>query len=130
MHNQKGITLIGMLFTAVAVICVGILVMRVVPVYLNHYSIVQSIKDLGSSTDSSLTGDSMSDVMVLRRSLTKRLDINGINDLDDEELSITPDGENKYIVKLKYQEIRPLVYNMSLLFHFDDVIEVKTHSEN
>ncbi|MGL6028629.1 MAG: DUF4845 domain-containing protein [Legionella sp.] len=130
MHNQKGITLIGMLFAAVAVICVGIFVMRVVPVYLQHYAIVQSIKDLGTIADSSLTGDNMSDAMALRRSLTKRLDINGINDLSDEELSITPDGENKYIVKLKYQATRPLVYNMSLLFQFDDVIEVKTHSEN
>lgn len=109
MHNQKGITLIGMLFAAVAVICVGIFVMRVVPVYLQHYAIVQSIKDLGTIADSSLTGDNMSDAMALRRSLTKRLDINGINDLSDEELSITPDGENKYIVKLKYQATRPLV---------------------
>lgn len=130
MHNQKGITLIGMLFTAIVVICAGVLIMRVVPVYLEHYSIVQSIKDLSSTADSSLTGDSTNDAMALRRSLTKRLDINGINDLNDEELSITPSEENKYTVKLKYQVTRPLVYNISLLFQFDDVIEVKTHSEN
>lgn len=130
MHNQKGITLIGMLLTAIVVICAGVLIMRVVPVYLEHYSIVQSIKDLSSTADSSLTGDSTNDAMALRRSLTKRLDINGINDLNDDELSITPSEENKYTVKLKYQVTRPLVYNISLLFQFDDVIEVKTHSEN
>lgn len=130
MHKQKGITLIGMLFTAIVVICVGIFVMRVVPVYLQHYSIVQSIKDLSSTNALSLTGESMSDAITLRRSLAKRLDINGISDLNDDELSITPAEENKYTVKLKYQVIRPLVYNMSLLFLFDDVIEVKTHSEN
>lgn len=130
MQKQKGMTLIGMLFTVVVVVMAGIVVMRIIPVYLQHYSIVQSIKALSSTPISTLTGDPLSDVGVLRRSLTKRLDINGVEDLKEDQLSITPSGTNKFTVKLKYQVIRPLVYNMSLLFDFNETQEVTAGSEN
>jgi hypothetical protein len=130
MHKQKGITLIGMLLTVAVVVMAAIVVMRIVPVFLQHYSIVQSIKALNDTSAVTLTGDPMADTLALRRGLTKRLDINGIEDLKEGELTISPAGPNKYKVKLKYQATRPLVYNMSLLFDFDDTIEVLTGSEN
>lgn len=130
MRKQKGMTLIGMVFTMIVVIMAAILVMRIIPVYLEHYSVVQSVKALNTTPQASLTGDPLGDAMVLRRDLSKRLDINGIQDLSDDQLTIVPDGLNKYKVKLKYQVIKPLVYNMSLMFNFVDEVEVVTGSEN
>ena len=130
MHKQKGMTLIGMLLTMVVVVLAAIVVMRIVPVVIQHYAIVSSIKSLNQTPISSLTGDPMTDVSSLRASLTKRLDINGLDDLKPEELIIYPNGEHKYKVKLKYKVIRPLVYNVSLLFNFDQTIEVVAGSEN
>ncbi|HAU0286128.1 TPA: DUF4845 domain-containing protein [Legionella pneumophila] len=130
MRKQQGMTLIGMLFTAVVVIMAGILVMRAAPVYIQHYSILHSIKALNSTPVSSLSGDPLTDVTTLRESVTKRLDINGVEDLKPGELVITPSGPNKFKIKLKYQVIKPLIYNMSLLFNFQDNFEVITGSEN
>ncbi|KGP63040.1 membrane protein [Legionella norrlandica] len=130
MRKQKGMTLIGMLLTAAVVIMAGIFVMRVVPVYIQYYSIVHSIKSLNSVPASSLSGDPMADVMVLRSSVSKRLEINGIDDLKQEQLMISPSGPNQFKVKLKYQVIRPLIYNMSILFNFEDSFEVVAGSEN
>lgn len=129
MQKQQGMTLIGMLLTMAVVVLAAVVVMRIVPVVIQHYSIVTSIKSLAQTPASSLTGDPVSDVAVLRDSLSKRLDINGLEDLKPDELVITPDGANKFKIQLKYQVIRPLVYNMSLLFNFNSTIEVVVGSE-
>lgn len=129
MRKQLGITLIGMLLTIVVIVMAAVVVMRVVPVVIQYYSIVTSIKSLNQTPASSLTGDPVTDVTTLRASLTKRLDINGLEDLKPDELVITPDGPNKFKVVLKYQVTRPLVYNVSLLFQFDRTIEVVVGSE-
>ncbi|HAZ7571737.1 DUF4845 domain-containing protein [Legionella sp. PATHC032] len=130
MRKQQGMTLIGMLFTAVVVVMAGIFVMRIAPVYIQHYSILHSVKSLNSTSASSLSGDPLTDVATLRESVTKRLDINGIDDLKPGELVITPSGPNKFKIKLKYRVIKPLIYNMSILFNFEDNFEVIAGSEN
>lgn len=129
MRKQYGMTLIGMLLTMVVVIMAAVIVMRVVPVIIQHYSIVASVKSLNQVPAENLTGDPAADVAVLRESLSRRLDINGLQDLKPEELVIVPDGANKYKATLKYQVIRPLVYNVSLLFQFNRTIEVVVGSE-
>ena len=130
MRKQKGMTFIGMLLTMAAVIMAAIVTMRAVPVYLQYYSIIQSIKGLNTVPVSSLTGDSYSDVDVLRGSMNKHLEINGLDNLKPDQLVIVPNGTNKFTVKLKYQVIRPLFYNVSLLFDFNDTEEVVAGSEN
>ncbi|KTD73019.1 DUF4845 domain-containing protein [Legionella tucsonensis] len=130
MYKQKGMTFIGMLFTVVVIIMAATIVMRVVPVYLQYYSIIKSIKGLNEVSPSSLTGDPMVDVNALKSSLDKRLDINGVESLKGNQLMIEPIGANKFRVKLKYQVIKPLVYNVSLLFDFDHTEEVITGSES
>ncbi|EHL30372.1 DUF4845 domain-containing protein [Legionella drancourtii] len=130
MHKQQGMTFIGMLLTMATVIIAAILVMRAVPVYLQYYSIIESIKSLNAVPVASLTGDSYSDVEVLRGRLNKHLEINGLDNLKPDQLTIVPNGTNKFTVKLKYQIVRPLLYNISLLFDFNDTQEVVTGSEN
>lgn len=130
MKNQKGMTLIGMLMTVALLVMVGIIIMRIVPVYMENYSIVNSIKSLNTTPIASLSGDPLADIAVLKRSLNKRLDINSIDDLKDNQILMSPDGEHKFKAHLKYQVVRPLVYNMSLLFDFDETYEVVAGSEN
>jgi len=129
MQKQQGMTLIGMLLTMAVVVLAAIVVMRIVPVVIQHYSIINSIKSLDQTPASSLTGDPATDVQLLQDSLSKRFDINGLQDLKPEELIITPDGANKFKIQLKYQVTRPLVYNVSLLFDFNRTIEVVVGSE-
>jgi hypothetical protein len=124
MKKQQGMTIIGMLFTVVIVIMATVIVLRSVPVYLQHYEIVQSIKSLSSISASSLSGDPMADIETLKNDLNKRLDVNGIEDLGDKQVLITPDGDHQFKVRLKYEVVKPLAYNVSLLFHFDETYKV------
>ncbi|MCL9682599.1 DUF4845 domain-containing protein [Legionella maioricensis] len=130
MQKQQGMTLIGMLLTVVVLVMAAIVVMRLVPVYIQHYEIVQSIKSLNTVPVASLSGDPLADVEVLRSSLNKRLDINGVDNLKNSEVIFTPNGEHRYQVRLKYQAIRFLAYNINLLINFDDTYEVVAGSEN
>ncbi|MFA6302445.1 MAG: DUF4845 domain-containing protein [Legionella sp.] len=130
MNNQKGMTFIGMLGTMAVVIAGGLLVMRLVPVYIQYYTILSSVKGLNATAVSSLSGDPIADTEVLRSSLLKRLDINGIDYLKEDNVRITPDGTNKFKVQVKYQLVRPLAYNVSLLFDFNKTEEVVAGSEN
>ena len=129
MDKQKGMTLIGMLLSMAVLVMVVVVLMRVVPVVIEHYSIVTSIEALKDTPASSFTGDPVTDVSTLRYGLSKRLNINGINDLKPEQLVIIPDGPNKFQMQLKYQVVRPLVYNVGLIFNFDRTIEVVVGSE-
>ncbi|MFI4919407.1 MAG: DUF4845 domain-containing protein [Legionellales bacterium] len=129
MKKQQGMTVIGMLFTVLVVVCGGILMMKIIPVYIEYYTIRQSISALTSIPSASLTGDPMMDVSVLRSSLNKHFDVNGIDELGDNQLQIIPEGTNQFKVKLKYQVTRPLVYNISIMFDFDETQEVKVGSD-
>lgn len=128
MKKQQGMTLIGSLMTMIVIVMALILVMRIVPVVIEHYTIVSSIKALSDTPVAD--SDPVSAAAALKNSLTKRLDVNDVNDLKDNQISITPDGEHKYKVRLKYQVIKSLMFNMSLLFDYDDTIEVTVSSEN
>ena len=130
MRKQKGMTFIGMLFTIVVLVMAAVVVMRVIPVYLQYYSVLKSIKGLNSIPPSSLTGDPVADVDVLKSTLDKRLDVNDVDAFKENQLTIEPIGANKFRVKLKYQVIKPLVYNISLLFDFAHTEEVVTGSES
>ncbi|MCW8407799.1 DUF4845 domain-containing protein [Legionella sp. PATHC035] len=130
MRKQHGMTFIGTLLTVVVLVMAAVVIMRIIPVYLQYYSVLKSVKGLNTIPPSTLTGDPVADVNVLKSTLDKRLDINGVESLKENQLSIEPLGANKFRVKLKYQVIKPLVYNMSLLFDFDHTEEVVTGSES
>lgn len=130
MQKQQGMTLVGMLFTATVVVMAAIIVMRVVPVYLQHYTITQSVKSLSTVPVDSLTGDPVTDVAVMKGDLDKRLNINSIDELKENDVVIVPKDEHRFQVTVKYQVIRPLGFNISLLFDFNDTYEVVAGSEN
>ncbi len=88
------------------------------------------IKGLNTTPAADITRDSYTDVEILRKSLTRRLDINGVDDLKNDQLVISPSGVNTFKVTLKYRVIKPLIYNMSIMFDFNDTYEVVTGSEN
>ena len=124
MRKQQGLTLVGMLLTVLAVFFAAVIVMKIVPVVIQHYTILSAVKALNDVPAASLSGDPEADVAFLKDSLAKRFDLNGIDDLKPDELVINEEGTNKFKVHVKYQAVRSLVYNVSLLFSFDDTLEV------
>jgi hypothetical protein len=130
MQKQKGMTLIGMLTTAAVVFLAAVVLVRVIPGYLDYFTLKRSIESLSALPSSELTGDSEANIARLKKDVNKRLEINGIEPLKENELVITDLGGNHFKVELKYQDTRHLMYNVSLMFDFTNTFEVVLGSEN
>lgn len=123
MKHQSGMSFIGMLFTAAIVIIVIITVMRVVPVFIEHYTVLKSIDALQNIPPTEFSGDPIANVSLLRTKLNNQLYVNGV-DIPEDKILIKPAKDNKYTVAITYQVKKSLVGNMSLLFDFDVTREV------
>lgn len=128
MKKQQGMTFIGMLLAMMGVVITGLLVVQIIPVYIQNYSIKQSIRSLNQTPASDLTGDPITDIGILKSTLDKRLDINGISNIKEDQVKFIPSGDKKYTVKLKYQVVTPLVFHANLMFDFDETYEVEAKS--
>lgn len=124
MRKEQGITLVGMLSLIVIIICLGVLLMRVVPVYIDNYEVRQSIEALHDLQASNFSTDPMANVTVLRTKLMNQLSVNGIYDIKSEQVTITPANAGVYLIAIHYVVIKPLVYNVSLMFDFNESEEV------
>ena len=122
--RYKGMTLIGMVLTLAIVGTVGIVIMRVVPVYLDYYEVINSISALEKIPATEFSGDPAANASVLRDRLINQLYVNSI-ELPPEDISITPNENGNFQVRIKYKVIKHLFGNMSLLFEFDKSQEVK-----
>lgn len=123
MQKIKGMTFVGMLLTMAVVVLAGIVVMRVVPVYLEYYSIKRSINSLNTLPEAEVSTDPAIGTKMLRSRIEKQLYIDGIN-LTPKQLKVVPNGKGQFNVVLNYQIIKPLFSNISLLFDFNETHEV------
>ena len=69
--RQHGMTLIGFLFVLAAALFVAYIGMKLVPIYLNHYSLVSAMKSLADEPDA----PNMTEDNVLMTYITTPLDI-------------------------------------------------------
>lgn len=124
MQKQQGMTLIGMLMTLAVVVILGVLIIRVVPVYIQYYTVTKSINGLKQIPTSDFGISTEENIRIIKASLLKRLDINEVDDLVRDGIVIKPKGQFDYMVTVKYRVIKPLVYNISLMFDFETSQEV------
>ena len=124
MKKSKGMTFIGMLFTMAAVIILGILALRITPVYLQHYSVVRALSVLGTMPNQDTSADTDSSEIAIKRSLMKQFEIDNIEDISEANISLAPGHHDTLIVTIQYQVTRPFIGNISLLFKFNDTQEV------
>ncbi|GGI85370.1 DUF4845 domain-containing protein [Legionella impletisoli] len=123
MNKQSGMSFIGMVFTMAVVIIVLVTSMRIVPVYIQHYTVIKSIETLDKIPKTEFSGDPMTNAHVLRQKLTNQLYVNGV-EIPEDKILIKPSGEGQYTVAITYKVTKSLVGNMSLLFDFDVSREV------
>lgn len=125
MQRMKGLTFVGMLLTMAAVIVLGLLAMRVTPVYIAHYTVTHSLSTLSTlPTTNFSTDDPAENATIIKRSLMKQFEVNGIDDITEANITIQPNEQHQLIVTIKYQVTRPFIGNISLLFDFNDSQEV------
>ncbi len=117
-QQQTGLTLISWMVVFVFIGIVAMTLIRLFPVYLEHFSVTSSLKSLISDQD--LRGAGPGE---LRTALMKRMDINDVDRVKSEDVTIQRDG-NVYRINVNYEVVVPFVHNISFLVSFDDTVEV------
>lgn len=128
MKKQNGMTLIGMLMTAAAFIFLAIIVMRIIPVYIQHYTVSRSIESLQKIPASDFSTEPATNAIILKKKLMNQFYVNGV-DIPEQQVTIKPTSPGAFLITVKYEVIKPIMGNMSLLFQFDQATEVKTGAE-
>lgn len=117
-QKQKGMTAIGWLLVILLAIVVGIVLLKLLPVYLDGYKVYQSLASL--EEDDTARGKGPAELSAL---LMKRLDINMVNDVTKDDIIISR-GKTGYEVEVSYEARRQLFGNLYAVVVFSKTIEV------
>ena len=117
-HRQRGVTAIGWIFLLVPVAIVLYAAIRVGPVYMDYYKVVQALKE----TAVKLQSDEALTPKTIRMALEKRFDT-GYVDLDLDQIEITK-GETGWEMTAEYTEEAPLFGNMSVTMDFNKTVVI------
>lgn len=123
MRREKGITLIGFLLMAALVCSLGLVTIKVVPVYINHYSVVRSIQALQTLPQEELKQVPPVVVAYLKERLFRQLYLNEIRFLTKKDIKIDR-TRSGYKVTVPYEITTNLISNVFLLFKFKPSYEV------
>lgn len=110
--NQQGMTFFGVIFVGVALVGGAILVMQLIPPYLEFWSVKKIITTMAN--DSSLASASPAEV---RKSFDKRAVIDNVNVIRGSDLEITRE-RGQSVVAANYTVTVPLFGNLSALMEF------------
>ncbi len=111
--RQEGITLIGFLIVLSIVIFVAFMGMKVVPVYLDHYSVVQAMKGVQKEP-----GIASENAAKIKKAFFKRLYVSYVDGIEPSNVRVI--RENGKTLQVKYDVQKQMVGNIDLLIHFDD----------
>ncbi len=115
-HTQRGMTLTGVLIGAALIAFLVYSGAKLVPIYLENYSVKSSLNALAS--DEGKSGN----VREIRDQLLRRLQINNVQNVKADHINIKVEG-NRRIVTVDY-EVRTRFYgNLWLLSSFNEKVE-------
>jgi len=116
--RQQGLTFISWLVILVVVGFFVLIALKVTPVYMEHFSVKAALESLKNEPLIS-----RKPVSEIRKMLNRRLDMNSIYSLTKDQIFIDRRG-GVTTIRIKYEERRKVVGNMSLVMSFDDSIEL------
>ena len=118
LSGQKGITIWGFLFTAGVFLFFGLLFMKLFPPYYDNLRIHNGMKLLVDEVDVT----EMSRREIIRR-LNRILLIDYVDEVVDMEKALRLERKDKGIdLKVRYEVVVPMAYNLSALIDFDNVV--------
>jgi hypothetical protein len=122
-HKQRGLTMIGFLFVAVVLIFVAMLAMKLVPAYIEFFSVKQILATMGQdpATNSMSNAD-------IRNSFSRRANVGYVTVVKPDDLFIDRSGGKK-VISTKYEYRTPLIANISLVVDFSASSDVKNASQ-
>jgi len=111
---QRGMTYIGMLMLMVTIAVAAIVVIKVMPLYMENLKVQSSLKSLAEDHE-----ERGAPPAELESALLKRLSINDVEHVGKDDIEITKQNGHTE-VNVSYEARVPLFYNLDLVARFPD----------
>lgn len=113
-QQARGMTLIGFIFVLILVLFAAYLGIKLVPIYLNHFSVVSEMKAVASEP-----GAANLPPQTVRRNLMTRLDVSYVKHVRPEDIRIER-GQGVNLV-VSYEVEQHLIGNIDALIRFERI---------
>jgi len=117
-YNQKGMTGTGWLVVLALIGFFSMLVVKLAPIYMEHYSVKTVLLSL--KEEPLITHKSIGEV---RKMIQRRLKVNGVYDMEDDAIKIKKES-GKLSVDITYEVQKNMAGNVDVLVSFSDNIEI------
>ena len=114
--RQGGITVIGMLLLIIAIAFVALIAMKVVPMYIQYFSIKSTIESIRKEPQ--LAQMSAQDI---QNAIQKRFDIGYVDNVTARDLKIRSE-RNGRVIDLVYDDERDLFYGLFVVLKVKESI--------
>lgn len=116
--RQSGVTFLGLLVFVLISIFGFILAAQLVPVYMEGYSVGQTLNSLKGETRENISSEEK-----LRIVLMRRLGINEVRNVKNQNITVKYQA-GKTLVRISYEVRSSLVANTDIVTHFDKSVEI------
>lgn len=125
-QKQCGLTLWGLLGVLIMVGILGLLTMRLVPVYLAHFEVVHSAENLNllTKTEPGIWENPSVGRVLLQQKFMNQLYVNGVEHLIKPQNVAIRYEKGFFLLTVSYDTTVPFVGNIDLLIHFRDEVKV------
>lgn len=113
-RQVRGMTLIGFLMVLALVLFAAYLGIKLVPIYLNHFSVVSDMRAVAAEPGSANTAPQS-----IRRKLMTRLDLSYVKHVEPENIRIERSDGTRLIVSYEVEE--HLIGNIDAIIRFHRV---------
>jgi hypothetical protein len=119
MRKQRGVTAIGWVFLLIPMALTLYACIRVGPVYLNYWRIVDSMQKVATE----FKNDDSVSVTSVRNSLSKRFDIGYVDKITANDIEVKK-GDKGWEMTLAYDGVAPLFANINVVIAFDKTVVI------
>lgn len=114
--RQRGMTVIGMLLVMIVIAFVALIGMKVVPMYVQYYSIKSTIESIRKEPQVAQMTQ-----MDIQNAIQKRFDIGYVDNISARDLKIRNERSGR-VLDLIYQDERSLFYGLSVVLKVNESI--------
>lgn len=116
--RQRGMSVIGLLLLLVLIGAVALVAMRVIPMYVQYYSIKSTIETVRKES----VGDMAKEE--IQRAIQRRFDIGYVTNVQAKDLNVRNDRQGK-VLDLVYQDERELIKGLYVVLKVNEAILLK-----
>jgi len=113
---QAGMTYMGMLIMLIVIAFFAVVLIKVLPLYMEHFNVTSSLKSLAKDTKD---GQGAKTPMEVEKLLSNRLIINDVQHVTRDDIKVTRDG-HRLVVDVSYEARVHLFGNLDVVAKFPD----------